>query len=212
MIPKEAFDPIIAELKRRPLEYNAYRDQAGEGRSQAFGLVNRRCLAPDYSRQNWKRPYLYHLLIDFADKYVDVSYNAMTLNQNYRANKHYDKHNSGNSFLVAFGSYTGGELLIHEGDLSGSHNIWCKPIRADFSKILHSVEHFVGDRFSLVYYNLVSNRMPEHIPPPSVRLEDGQYYFYRGEEKITNGLPHPLRGRDRKEILETAQKKKQQKV
>lgn len=211
MIPHAAFSDIIKELKRRPLEFNAYRDVAGEGLSQAFGLVNRRCLPPDYSRQNWKRPYLYHLLLEFGKKYVDISYNAITLNQNYRADKHYDKHNNGSSYLVAFGSYTGGNLLIHEGDLSGSHNIWCKPIVTDFSKVLHSVEHFVGDRFSVVYYTLISNRMPENIPPPSVRIEDGKYYFYRGEEKITSGLPHPLKGRDRKEILETARKKKQNK-
>jgi hypothetical protein len=211
MIPAEAFQEIVAELKRQPLEYNAYRDKAGEGLSQAFGLVNRRCLPPDYSRQNWKRPYLYKLLLDFGEKYVDISFNAITLNQNYKANKHYDKHNRGDSFLVAFGNYTGGELVIHEGDLSGAHDINCKPIKTDFSKVLHSVNHFVGDRFSVVYYWLVSNRMPADIPPPSVKLEGDTYYFYRGEVKITDGLPHPLKGRSRKEILETALKKKQAK-
>ena len=209
MIPHEAFQPIIDELKRRPLEYNGYRDKAGAGLSQAFGVVNRRCLPPDYSRQNWKRSYLYHLLIDFADKYVDISYNAITLNQNYRADKHYDKHNDGNSFLVAFGSYTGGDLLIHEGDLSGAHNIWCKPIKTDFSKILHSVDHFTGDRYSLVYYTFTHPQL-QPLPPASVRYEDGKWVFYRGDEPITKGLPHPLRGRSREEILSTAAKKKQQ--
>ena len=211
MIPKEAFDPIIEELKRRPLEYNAYRDKAGKGLSQAFGIVNRRCLPPDYSRQNWKRPYLYKLLLDFGEKYVDISFNAITLNQNYRADKHYDKHNIGDSFLVAFGDYAGGDLLIHEGDLSGSHNIWCKPIKTDFSKVLHSVADFVGDRFSVVYYQFYSDRLPKDIPKPSIREENGKLYFYRGDLKITDGLPHPLKGRDRKEILETARKKKQAK-
>ena len=207
MIPSEEFQPIIDELKRRPLEYNAYRDKAGKGLSQAFGVVNRRCLPPDYSRQNWKRPYLYHLLLEFGRKWVDISFNAITLNQNYRAGKHYDKHNSGDSFLVAFGSYTGGDLLIHEGDLSGNHNIWCNPIRADFSQMLHSVDFFTGERYSLVYYNFTHPKL-QPLPPPSVRFEDNHYYFYRGDEKITNGLAHPLRGRTREEILETARKKK----
>ena len=210
-IPDSEFVDIIAELERRPIQQNNYRIRTGNGKSQAFGLVNRRCLPPDYSRNNWLRPYLYKLLLDFGEKYVDISFNSITVNQDYQATKHYDRHNGGESYLVAFGNYTGGELLIHEGDLSGSHNIWCKPIVTDFSKVLHSVEHFVGDRFSLVYYTLISNRMPENIPPPSVRIEDGKYYFYRGEEKITSGLPHPLKGRDRKEILETARKKKENK-
>jgi hypothetical protein len=206
-IPHSAFTNIIQELERRPLEQNNYRKLSGEGRSQAFGVVNRRCLPPDASRQNWKRPYLYKLLLDFGNKYVDISFNAITINQNYRADKHYDKHNNGESWLVAFGSYTGGELLIHEGDLSGTHNIWCRPIKTDFSKVLHSVDYFRGNRYSLVYYQFDFPNMPD-LPPFSVREEDGQCYFYRGEEKITNGLAHPLRGRARSEILETARKKK----
>lgn len=207
-IPHSAFADIIKELERRPIQTNNYRNRAGDGKSQAFGLVNRRCLPPDYSRNNWLRPYLYKLLLDFADKYVDISFNAITLNQDYRADKHYDKHNAGLSYLVAFGSYTGGDLLIHEGDLSGNHNIWCRPIKADFSKILHSVQFFTGHRYSLVFYTLISNRMPDNIPPGSVKEEDGKWYFYRGTEKITKGLPHPLRDRTREEILATAKEKK----
>ena len=207
-IPSSEFVSIIAELERRPLQQNNYRNKAGNGKSQAFGLVNRRCLAPDYSRNNWLRPYLYKLLLDFGEKFVDISYNAITLNQDYQAGKHRDKHNSGNSFLVAFGDYTGGDLLIHEGDLSGNHNIRHRPIKADFSKLLHSVSDFTGHRYSLVYYTLISNRMPSSIPPPSVKKEGNKYYFYRGEEKIIKGLPHPLRDRTREEILRTAKEKK----
>jgi hypothetical protein len=201
----EDFDAIITELQRRPLEQNNYRKKTGGGKSQAFGLVNRRCLPPDYSRNNWKRPYLYKLLLDYADKYVDISYNAITVNQDYRAGKHYDRHNRGDSYLVAFGSYTGGDLLIHEGDLSGSHNIYCKPLTTDFSKVLHSVEHFTGNRYSLVYYWLDTELV---FPPPSVKKEGDAYYFFRGDQKITKGLEHPLSGRTRKEILATAKAKR----
>lgn len=193
-IPKQAFEPIIQELQRRSLEINEYRRKAGSGRSQTFGVVNRRCLPPDYSRLCWTRPYLYKLLLEFGEKYVDISFNAITLNENYQAEKHRDKHNSGNSFLVAFGHYTGGELLIHEGDLSGCHNICHKPIITDFSKVLHSVSNFIGQRYSLVYYTLTSNRLTE-LPPPSVKEENNQFFFYRGTEKITDGLPHPLKGK-----------------
>ena len=195
-IPPEAFSEIIKELKIRPLQVNHYRNKAGEGRSQAFGICNKRCLDPDYSRQCWLRPKLYKHLLDFGEQYVDISFNAITLNMNYKADKHYDRHNQGPSFLVAFGEYQGGDLLIHEGDLSGNHNINCKPIRTDFSKVLHSVAPFEGERYSLVYYNFWTPRL-KPLPPPSVREEKGKYYFYRGEERITTkeGLPHPLRDR-----------------
>ena len=193
-IPQEAFSDILEELHRRPIEMNKYRNKAGDGRSQTWGIVNRRCLAPDYSRQCWLRPKLYHHLLEFGRKYVDISFNSITVNQSYQADKHRDKNNLGVSFLVGFGNYSGGRLLIHEGDLSGEHNINCRPIKTDFSKVLHSVEPFEGERFSLVYYWFHNKRSVE-LPPPSVKEEGGKYYFYRGDKRITKneGLPHPKR-------------------
>tara|TARA_R110000868_G_scaffold369347_2_gene632729 strand:+ start:534 stop:1124 length:591 start_codon:yes stop_codon:yes gene_type:complete len=195
----EAFAAIRTELQRRPLEVNRYRSLSGDGRSQAFGIVNRRCLPPDYSRNCWNRPYLYSLLLEFGDKYVkDISWNAITVNQNYRAEPHRDKGNRGNSFLVAFGSYAGGELEIHDGELIGKHNIWCTPIITDFKECLHSVKDFEGERYSLVYYN--ANVRNLDLPPPMVlQHEDGKFYFYRGAECIDPdiGLPHPLKKRSK---------------
>ena len=197
-IPPEAFKEIQEELERRPLYVNQYRDVAGEGRSQTFGIVNRRSLPVDYSRQNWKRPKLYYHLVEFAKKYVDISWTSITVNQNFRCLPHRDKGNQGESFLVAFGSYSGGDLRIHEGDLSGTHNIWCNPIKADFSKVLHSVDLFCGTRYSLVFYTLKPTKMPsEPLPPSEIVFEDGKYVFKRGGKVITSkeGLQHPLRGR-----------------
>lgn len=193
---KEAFLEIEKELERQPIPTNEYRNTAGAGRSQVFGIVGRRCLSPDYSRLCWMRPYLYKLLLDFGEQYVDISYNAITLNQNYRAAPHKDKNNIGDSFLVAFGNYTGGNLRIYEGDLSGSHNIKYTPLITDFSKVLHSVEEWEGERYSLVYYWFENSRSVP-LPPPSVRKEGSKWFFYRGDKKITRqeGLPHPLRGR-----------------
>lgn len=193
-LPAEAFKDILLELERQPLQVNNYRKKVGAGKSQTFGIVGRRCLAPDYSRLCWLRPKLYHHLLEFASKYVDVPFNAITLNENYKAQPHYDKHNAGNSYLVAFGDFTGGKLKIHEGELEGLHDINRKPIKADFSKILHSVEDFEGNRYSLVFYTFVNHKLTP-LPPAKVVIEDGKYVFYRGDEKITrkNGLPHPLR-------------------
>ena len=190
-IPSAAFQPILDELQRLPLPINHYRFKCGEGRSQAFGLVNRRCLPPDYSRQCWKRPYLYKLLLEFGATYVtDISWNSITVNQNYQAAPHRDKGNVGLSYLVAAGDFTGGELVIHEGDLSGVADIRHRPIITDFSKVLHSVHPFSGNRVSLVYYTL--RNTPADIPPPSVVLDGGKWRFKRGDQIIRTGLPHPL--------------------
>ena len=190
-IPPEAFQPILDELAHRSLAVNNYRIKTGTGRSQAFGLVNKRCLPPDYSRQCWRRPKLYKLLLDFGNQYVtDISWNAITVNEDYKANKHYDRGNDGPSFLVAFGEYEGGRLLIHEHDISGAYTIKNHPIVTDFSKHLHSVEPFTGRRISLVYYKLA--RTPPNIPSPSVEWEGGAWVFKRGGT-ICRGMPHPLR-------------------
>ena len=191
MIPAKAFQPLIEELTRRPIEINKYRPSSGIGRSQAFGIVNKRCMPADYSRQCWTRPYLYKLLLDFGAEYVrDISWNAITVNQGYKASPHRDKKNGGESYLVAFGDYDGGCLKIHEGNLSGVHNIRHKPIQTDFSKVLHSVEDFTGDRYSLVYYRYPTKT---ELPPPSVHLVGDEWKFFRGGV-LTESLPHPKIG------------------
>ena len=196
-LPPEAFQDIIQELTRRPLETNKYRNKAGEGRSQAFGLVNRRSLPADYSRLCWLRPYLYKLLLEFAVKYVKIPFTSITVNQNYKAAAHRDKGNKGDSFLVAFGDYTGGRLKVLEGGLAGEHDIRHTPLITDFSKVLHEVEDFQGDRYSLVFYTLDPKEFEGFVmpPEPSVVQIGQKYFFKRGEEIIKGGLPHPLKGR-----------------
>jgi hypothetical protein len=205
IIPAEAFDEILSELESRPIPINRYRKLAGDGRSQAFLITGRRCLPPDYSRLCWLRPKLLFHLLDFADKYVDISYNAITVNQNYKSIAHKDKHNIGNSLLVSFGDFTGGDLKIHETDLSGNHDIRHKPMIADFSKMLHSTEDWSGNRCSLVFYQYYLPNKPVNLPKPSVRYEDGIYKFYRGDEYIDAkiGIFHNLKGRKKISKLNT---------
>lgn len=196
VIPAEAFQPIIEELIRRPLETNKYRLKSGLGKSQCFGVVNRRSMPPDYSRNCWTRPYLYKLLLEFAEKYVTIPYTSITVNQNYKAKAHKDKGNKGESFLVAFGNYTGGNLKILEGELMGEHDVRT-PLITDFSKILHEVQEFQGERYSLVFYTINPTNLQNAptLPPPSVIKSGNKFYFKRGDEIIKDGLPHPLKGR-----------------
>jgi len=201
MIPASEFTDIIRELERQSLPLNAYRTTSGKGLSQAFGVVGRRCLPPDYSRMCWLRPYLYKLLLDFAAKHVKIPFTSITLNQNYKAEPHKDKGNVGESFLVAFGEYEGGELEVHEGELKGIYDVRT-PLITDFSKVLHSVKDFKGSRYSLVFYTA---RKSEGLPAPSVREVEGKYVFFRGDEQV-KGLPHPLKGR-KKEIKMTVEVK-----
>jgi hypothetical protein len=192
-IPASAFSDIHTELLRKRLLVNQYRDVAGVGRSQTFGVVNRRCLPPDYCRLCWARPYLYKLLLEFGAAYVPFSFSSITVNDSYRAAPHRDKGNTGDSLVVAFGEYTGGELRLHEGDDAGVYDIKHRGIVADFKATLHSVEPFEGRRFSLVFYNIQHKRLVPLPPPSIVQNEDGKYVFKRGDV-VCKGLPHPLQG------------------
>jgi len=199
---KEDFDLIVKELERQPIEVTKYRLKSGVGRSQVFGVVNRRSVHPDYSRHCWKRPYLYKLILEFAEKFVDIPFNACTINQDYKAAAHKDRGNVGDSFLVAFGDYIGGELEILEGPLKGLHDVKYKPVVTDFSAVLHEVKDFLGHRYSLVFYKLdVQKRFKDTvIPSASVVQQDGKWFFKRGDQIVTDGLDHPLKGRTRTNI------------
>ena len=186
-LTEEAFEDIIKELERKKIEPNYRRLTSGRGRSQTFGVVNRHSLPPDYSRNCWKRPKLYYHLLEFAEKYVDVSFNAITVNQNYKALPHRDKGNCGISYLVAFGDYTGGELELMEGEKKGVYDINRKPIKEDFTTTLHQVLDFCGNRYSLVFYK--ANTRGVILPPPSVKMIENEYVFFRGDTKC-DGLPH----------------------
>jgi hypothetical protein len=181
---------IQKELERLPIPMNKYRLSSGEGRSQAFGVVNRRCLPPDYSRNCWARPYLYKLLLDYGREHVPFPFTSITVNQNYKADAHRDKGNVGQSYLISFGDYTGGELEIHEGLQTGLHDVR-QSIIADFTKVLHSVKDFQGNRYSLVYYTC---KKSDGLPDASVEFQNDKWVFLRGGV-VCRGLPHPLAGR-----------------
>jgi len=140
--------------------------------------------------------------LEFGRRHVPFNdWNAITLNQNYAASPHRDRGNEGLSYLVAFGEFQGGRLQIHEPDLSGCYDIRGQPIIFDGSRILHSVEQFTGDRYSLVYYRLSkapAKKLEQYEP---TQLPKRWVLIYTDEEgketvlKRGKGLPHPLSGR-----------------
>ena len=96
-----------------------------------------------------------------------------------------DKNNIGQSELISFGSFTGGELIVHDGHDKGTYNTKNKILNINLVNILHSVAPFTGSRLSLVYYTVDHNII---LPPPSVHVnDDGKYIFFRGNvNKSTN--------------------------
>jgi hypothetical protein len=176
-----AFDPLITELTRRPLLINNNRKNSGRGRSQTFGVVKKRRTPPDYSRHCRDRPFLYKLLIDFANiNFPSFKYNAITLNQNYCCSPHKDTNNQGESLIIAFGDYIGGELVIESGVFAGKNDIRHNAICENFAKHTHWVCPFVGNRYSIVLYNCSAPALPR----PSVKNINNEWVFCRGDRLI----------------------------
>ena len=193
------FSAIIAELKRKPLDVNKYRLKVGQGRSQCFGIVGKRCMPPNISRQSWRNPYLHHLLMEFAKKHINIPFTSIQVNQDMTCAPHKDKGNVGISAIVAFGDYTGGELVV-EGV---KHDIKNKIFLFDGSQKEHYTAPFTGERYSIVYHTIAPQERWGWVVPAITdyeavlhegvwkmkRLMDGKLFW-----GTKNGLPHPLLG------------------
>ena len=145
------FDEIVAELKRKPIAVNHDRRVAGAGRSQAFGVIRRWSYRPWLSRNTWQRPELWKCLLDFAAKFDITDWDAIQINENYKSAPHRDNGNSGLSYIVAFGDYTGGLLNIEGTEYDIRH----RGILFNGSECTHSTTDFTGNRYSLVFFKIV---------------------------------------------------------
>jgi len=142
-------------LDKHLMDLNHFRVAVGDGRSVTFGCVAKRNGGYGESRQGWRHPELYQMLLDFAAKYVTVQWDGIQVNQNYPCNPHRDLNNQGTSFIVAMGNYKGGELCVeNEGD-PGHHdvmNIHYSPKLFNGSKRTHWTKPWTGTRYSIVFF------------------------------------------------------------
>ena len=211
-----AFESLIQHLSKNNIPINKYRKNVGIGRSQCFGMVRKRSMAPDLSRCSWMDPKLHYLLMKFGLTHLPpgFTFTSIQVNDSYTCAIHTDKHNQGNSYIVAFGPYTGGELVLKEGVGAASkdkeYNIKHRPLLFNGSQVEHYTKEFLGRRWSLVYHTLVPPAkfpMIRHLEDYEAVCKDGKYviaWYRQGEPTVyldkKNGLDHPLKGRKKKVI------------
>jgi hypothetical protein len=200
-VDRKDIEEIQEYLTTHNLGTNKYRVKVGEGVSQCLGIVSKRSQAADLSRQSWLHPKLHHLLIQFGEKYVKpyISYTSVQVNVNYPCKPHKDISNVGNSYIVAFGEYSGGQLCIEDAN----YNIERRGLLFNGSEHLHWTRDWTGHRISLVYHTL-KPRFPmiKQLSDYTAVQIDGIWkirylddngepdYLYKGK-----GLLHPLLGR-----------------
>lgn len=181
LLPATVFAPIVAELQRKRLPTNFDRAVAGEGRSQAFGLIRRWSYTPFLSRMTWMRPELWCLLQEFAAAHVHIRWDAVQVNDNYQSAPHKDKGNEGDSYIVGFGDYTDGELTVETTD----YDIHNKPHLFRGCDLLHSTKPWSGNRYSLVFFSIVwpTQFLPRYAITTEL-IKDGL--------RITNGYDNEI--------------------
>jgi len=201
---------IADYLKTYPIQNTRYRTNVSPlCRSQTFGIVQRRSLHPDISRNTWKHPYLFRLLCEFAKKHVPVPFTSVQVNDSVVCAKHKDKGNTGLSYIVAFSksaedTFTGGDLSITEGAKENKYNINLRPLLFDGSSLLHGTEPFEGTRYSIVFHTIKPKDAFASFMPSLSSYE--AFHDSSGKWKIrdirngnvywgSHGLPHPLKNR-----------------
>jgi hypothetical protein len=159
----EDLDPeLFKELKflvaRHPPRISDSRENSGIGRTQPYGIINRMKggLGVGLGMNCEKYPKIWEEGRTLSHMICpdDLKWTTFMLNMNYEAVPHIDKNNIGESLVVAFGDYTGGELVTIAEDLSETeYNIRYKPVLMDASKIVHYVKPITsGTRYSIIFF------------------------------------------------------------
>tara|TARA_R110001606_G_C15317551_1_gene644311 strand:+ start:392 stop:991 length:600 start_codon:yes stop_codon:yes gene_type:complete len=160
------------EFKSGTVRRNMFKNlKANPGGSMLYGLTWKSYLSKEKSRTPSKYKGLCHTKVmddypdleiifkQYRDKYFPTfEYKSVQMNHNFKCPPHKDSSNIGYSILCGFGDYEGGQCCV---DFDG--NVKKYDVRFDYlkfngSKYTHWVEPWKGERYTLVYFDNLSNR------------------------------------------------------
>jgi hypothetical protein len=127
----------------------------GEHRSAVFGFIKARITRQyNLSAHSKKFPELYAEIVRIGKLFVPFDFQSIFLNHNVCCPPHKDKNNSGESVIISFGDYEGGELII-EG--FGEFVTKNRPLIFNGSHVTHWNNPITsGNKYSLIYFNTKS--------------------------------------------------------
>ena len=138
-----------------PLRYHANRTGTSNqrlARQTSFGLTTYRGKQQE-SKNSKKNPHIMPLFKNFIKlHYPSFEFNTVYVNKNTVCKKHIDSGNIGESLLVGFGRYTGGETILYLDEEKKKKDIQHHSLIFNGSEIHHSSEPFIGTRYSLVFF------------------------------------------------------------
>jgi len=134
-----------------------------EYRGVALGIVYKWVGGCRHEECNKMKIPKYKLLFEQSSEYFklnspepDFKFTTIQYNQNHKCAKHIDGKNIGDSYIIAFGDYEGGELIVYdENDKPTYIDIKNKFYKFNGSKFYHETADFTGTRYSLVYFSVI---------------------------------------------------------
>jgi hypothetical protein len=90
----------------------------------------------------------------------NFKFSSIQVNKNNRTAKHIDGYNVGESYMIGLGNYNGGDLIIYDEDGNNpkSYPTKNKWIKFNGSIYPHETKAFTGDRYTLVFYNILGKK------------------------------------------------------
>jgi len=119
-------------------------------RSMTLGITTGRFNNKTGLSSNTKKyPEIYEEVIRIG-KLFSFEFTSIHVNHNVTCPKHKDENNKGNSLLLSFGDYTGGNIIVDEKKYDAN----CCGLLFNGSLLEHyNTDDLVGNKYSLVYYN-----------------------------------------------------------
>jgi len=90
--------------------------------------------------------------------FPEHEFDCIMINKNFTCPPHKDKNNIGDSIIIGFGDYAGGELVIEDEPV----DIYWTPMIFNGHEKEHWVAPFVGERYSIV---LCKSKFMQHSKP-----------------------------------------------
>jgi len=153
-----------------------YINSKKQPQSQILGFTHIRSHPPDLSKRSWTDPKLYHLVMKIALVCLPLDF-TYTSAQLIKGICKLDNHNKGKSYIVRFGTYTDGELVLKQ-PTDTQYNIRHRPIIFDCSQTEYYFKEARGDPWTLVFYTVTSKH------PPVKTLKDYEAVFESGKWSI----------------------------
>jgi len=148
--PEHVFKPLLDAYNKYKIPVYGERKNSGKGKSQSMGILARRNYGVGESRNNDVYPDILREARALAKIICpDLNYTTLAVNIDYTALPHVDRNNDGESVVVGFNDYEGGDLVVN----GGAYNIRHRPLRFRASETLHSVSDITaGTRYSIVFF------------------------------------------------------------